>query len=1120
MSKDTRKAQLSVNHAFLLFVLLSLLLSVVVSAVLVGYTTDNNMRQYHSKTAQTEAQLSARYVQQFLETRLQLLHDLAKQPMLINGVMGSDISTASLSDYLDTYQIVGNKEPIWMINIANELVYSNTNQIPFELDSVWLEKLLLDENRHAVSLIEQQGVANFLLGVPIKYNEMSEGALVVSFKPSLNLLLKDVINSDTYAVTLTGDWLEFSTIDNSLEYQSVSSYMLGDSGLTLDYKFNSQLVEQKVMNVIGKIASAIVASLVIAWIVLYLIGHKLLLDPYRRLAQSERAIKQSEERFKVAVKGSNDGLWDWDLTKDSVFYSPRFRELIGYEGDDEKAFPSTLTSFENALHPDDKVRVDECIKQHLQHNTPYDIEYRLQNKDGSYRFYRAKGTALRDAKGNPTRMAGSLTDITIQKRDQDALKAAKERNDLLAQAIEACNLGITISDAKAPDMPLIFLNSGFTKITGYGQEVIGTNCRFLQGDKTSQKAVGKIRTALNEKSKLRVELVNYRKDGKQFWNSLQISPVLDDNKELVAFVGIQQDVTERIETNKALEQAKLQAEHANKAKSEFLASMSHEIRTPMNGVLGMLNLLQNSDLSKEQLHRTNVAISSANALLNLLNDILDFSKIDAGKLELESLEFDLRAMLGEFAEAAAIQAHQKKLELVLDITNVHTKAVKGDPNRLRQILHNLVGNAIKFTAHGEVVIKASLTEYDDAFLQLQCEISDTGIGISAQQQEKLFKSFSQVDASTTRKYGGTGLGLAIVKKLCTLMDGDISVQSEFGKGCCFKFSILLGKIQSEFGKGCCFKFSILLGKSDSLQADIPTVDISKLTILIVDDNKTNLDVLRGQLEFWGATVIEAMSAEQAIEVCEEYYDAHQKCFDIAFLDMQMPDVDGAQLGQMIKQHVNLHATKLIMMTSMNHQGDANFFANLGFSGYFPKPATTSDLLDALAIVEEGGAAFKQANPLVTRHYIQALQTKHSDELIDWDSQIRILLAEDNQVNQIVAQSTLNKLGLMDITIAENGQDAISTLSACNNEKPFTLVLMDCQMPEMDGYDATNAIRRGEAGSFYQKIPIIAMTANAMVGDKEKCLAAGMDDYISKPIVETNLLNKLLTWLPHQSQAPE
>ncbi|MFY8350914.1 response regulator [Pseudoalteromonas sp. SSM20] len=1101
MSKETRKAQLSANHAFLLFVLLSLLLSVLVSAVLVGYTTDNNMRQYHSKTAQTEAQLSARYVQQFLETRLQLLHDLAKQPILINGVMGSDVSNASLFDYLNSYQLVGKKQPIWIVNIANELIYSNSIESSFEANTDWIEELLLGQRNHVITIVEHDAAAYFLLAVPIKYNGLSEGVLIAKFDRSLNLLLEDVINSDTYAVTLTGDWLEFSTIDNSLEYQSVSSYLLGDSGLTLNYKFNSQLVEQRVMSVIGKIASAIVASLVIAWIVLYLIGHKLLLDPYRRLAQSERAIKQSEERFKVAVEGSNDGLWDWDLTKDSVFYSPRFRELLGYEGDDEKAFPSTLASFDKAVHPDDKARVDNCVEQHLQNNTPYDIEYRLQNKDGSYRFYRAKGTALRDEQGNPTRMAGSLTDITIQKRDQDALKAAKERNDLLAQAIEACNLGITISDAKAPDMPLIFLNSGFTKITGYGQEVIGTNCRFLQGDKTSQKAIGKIHTALNEKSKLRVELVNYRKDGKQFWNSLQISPVIDHNKELVAFVGIQQDVTERIETNKALEQAKLQAEHANKAKSEFLASMSHEIRTPMNGVLGMLNLLQNSDLSKEQLHRTNVAISSANALLNLLNDILDFSKIDAGKLELESLEFDLRAMLGEFAEAAAIQAHQKKLELVLDITNVHTKTVKGDPNRLRQILHNLVGNAIKFTAHGEVVIKAGLTDYDDAFLQLQCEISDTGIGISAQQQEKLFKSFSQVDASTTRKYGGTGLGLAIVKKLCSLMDGDISVQSEFGKGCCFKFSILLGK-------------------SDSLQAVIPTVDISKLTILIVDDNKTNLDVLRGQLEFWGATVIEAISAEQAIEVCEEYYDVHQKCFDIAFLDMQMPDVDGAQLGQMIKQHANLHATKLIMMTSMNDQGDANFFANLGFSGYFPKPATTSDLLDALAIVVDGGEALKQANPLVTRHYIQALQTKHSDKPIAWDSQIRILLAEDNQVNQIVAESTLNKLGLMDVTIAENGQNAISTLAACDSEKPFTLVLMDCQMPEMDGYDATNAIRRGEAGSFYQKVPIIAMTANAMVGDKEKCLAAGMDDYISKPIVETNLLNKLLTWLPHQSQEPE
>lgn len=965
MANNKLTTKLSANSAFLSFVVLSLLLSVLVSAVFVGFTTDKNMRQYEINNAKTEAKLSASYIQQFAETRLQLLRDLAKQPILVNGVMGSDVSAASLSDYLDDYHLVGKKHPIWLVNIASELVYSNSEVEPPDLNAPWLAQLLSENVAHVVTLNTLQGGDHFLIAVPIKYNGFTEGVMIVEFRYSLAELFQDVINSENYGVTLNGKWLDFSSLKNNTEYLSVATLALGNTGLTLNYHLNMQLIEQRVMAVIIKIASSILLSLLVAWIVLYLVGHKLLLDPYRRLAASERAIKLSEERYKVAVAGSNDGLWDWDIKAGTVYYAPRYKELLGYSADDE-AFPNTFASFENALHPDDKERVNTAIEQHLKDRQLYDIEYRLRTKSGEYRFYRARGTAIWDENGNATRMAGSLT-----------------------------------------------------------------------------------------------------------------------------------DVTERIEINKALELAKHQAENANKAKSEFLASMSHEIRTPMNEVLGMLNLLLTSELSKEQLHRVNVAISSANALLNLLNDILDFSKIDAGKLELESIEFDLRTLLGEFAEAAAIQAHQKSLELILDITKVNAQTVMGDPNRLRQILYNLVGNAIKFTAHGEVVIKAALELTGSDKYILNCEVNDTGIGISAQQQSKLFKTFSQVDASTTRKYGGTGLGLAIVKQLCELMGGSIEVNSLEGKGSSFKFSLVLG----------C---------SSGTKASIPSIDISKLHILIVDDNKTNLDVLRSQFEFWGARVTEALSADEAMLACKSYFETHQCCFDIAFLDMQMPNVDGAQLGKAIKQHPDFHATKLVMMTSMNHQGDASYFAELGFAGYFPKPATTSDLLDALSIVVEGGDALEQATPLVTRHYIQTLQTHATNEQVKWAKNIKLLLAEDNQVNQIVAKSTLAKLGLTDIKIASNGQEALTILN--ESEDSFTAILMDCQMPELDGYDATKAIRNGKAGKHNTRIPIIAMTANAMVGDREKCIAAGMDDYITKPIVEANLKTKLRAWLPEEKQS--
>jgi signal transduction histidine kinase/DNA-binding response OmpR family regulator len=574
------------------------------------------------------------------------------------------------------------------------------------------------------------------------------------------------------------------------------------------------------------------------------------------------------------------------------------------------------------------------------------------------------------------------------------------------------------------------------------------------------------------------ELTQYANaiSGGQFDNHLEIDSVNEFGVLAAAFNKMSANLRQLIVD---LEHSRDQALIADKAKGQFLANMSHELRTPMNGVLGMLELLDNESLSDKQQHYLRLARTSAEALLLLLNDILDFAKIEAGKLETESLDFNLQDTIGTLVETMAHKAQEKGLEVILDTSGVQKTMVKGDPGRIRQIFANLIGNAIKFTEQGEVVITVKLEDAGEQALVLHGSISDTGIGIPQDEIDTLFNTFTQVDASTTRNYGGTGLGLAIVKQLCQLFNGDI-------------------KVTSELGQGSDFEFNITLQNSNLTQAVMPTVSINNMHILIVDDNQTNLEVLSGQLALWGVNVTMATGGITALSLLNE---PDRKPFDAAILDMQMPIMDGRQLGKIIRAEQRFALMKLILMTSVGERGDAADFAQLGFQGYFNKPATMMDLINALKVIVDDGQALANAKPLVTKHHMKELVNQTAEELTG----IKVLLVEDNLINQAVAQAMLSNLGMV-ADVANNGLEALEKL----DNQSYPLILMDCQMPEMDGYEATKTIRA--SASDYKDITIIAVTAHALPEDREECLNCGMNDYLSKPINANKLKEKLLTWL--------
>src|SRR5271165_850406 len=789
------------------------------------------------------------------------------------------------------------------------------------------------------------------------------------------------------------------------------------------------------------------------------LSNKKLIAENEERRRIEARLKVSDERLRLALDSTQIGILEWNVPKGHVYYSPGLWGMLGYE---YGRMPSTLEAWQTLIHPDDLPLYRKRTESQLNGVASFiDPEYRVRAVSGDWRWvYVRMKSVLAGPNGRPTRIIGTVQDITTRRESEQALRESQaEARKLSLVASKTDNL-VIIGSA---DGRIEWVNSAFCRVMEYTlEEVVGKDPgQLLFGPDTDAAQADLIRNEIAKGIASNTEIVHYSKSGRKYYLHLEVQVVRNQAGQVENYIAIENDITARVETENQLRRAKAEADAASRAKSEFLASMSHEIRTPMNGVIGMTSILMETKLTAEQRNFVSTIRTSGEALLTIINDILDFSKIESGKMDLEKAPFELALCVEEALDLFAPTAAAKRLEIGYHVEPDVPPWIVGDVTRLRQIIVNLVNNAIKFTLAGSISIHVRRIPMDTNFraihqgrMRLEITVQDTGIGIPEERIDRLFKAFSQVDSSTTRKYGGTGLGLAICQRLCQLMNGDIRVESVLGKGSVFTIAIMTEAAQRP---------------QEAASPPIAGVELKGALALCIEDNPITRARLRTLFETLGATCAFANDPESAALMVAKLPKAP------AVVILDLPEFDSQKA---FEQTWAIKCPRMVLFrlgqTPPTAPSDGQSYATVS------KPVKTAQFLQALSNLWSRAAGGTVA------------QASQEDRPIAEEIPLNVLVAEDNAVNQKVALRFLEKMGYHADAVG-NGLEAVNAFKTRN----YDLVLMDLQMPEMDGLEASRRIRRDIPSERQPKI--IALTANAMQGDREICLDAGMDDYISKPV---------------------